>query len=141
MTEPHELLELVRRWVQKAENDLRNAEHTIDLRDDCPYDTVCFHSQQCAEKYLKSLLVLKQIHFPKTHDLNQIYAFLPPDIHVDIPKSELDEMTPYAVQFRYPDDWFPMTRERALRAIEIARRVRQAVRAHLPPQALDPSGR
>lgn len=33
------------------------------------FNLVCFHSQQSAEKYLKSYLALKKIHFPKTHDL------------------------------------------------------------------------
>jgi HEPN domain-containing protein len=26
----------------------------------------CFHSQQCAEKYLKAILVAKDVEFPKT---------------------------------------------------------------------------
>lgn len=43
-----ETLSIVRDWVEKADNDLRNAEHTLTLRKDCPYDTVCFHAQQCA---------------------------------------------------------------------------------------------
>lgn len=37
-------------WVQKAENDLRAAAHTLKLGRKCPTDTVCFHAQQCAEK-------------------------------------------------------------------------------------------
>ena len=48
-----ERLRNVRQWVAKAENDLRNAEHTLTLQEECPFDTVCFHAQQCAEKYLK----------------------------------------------------------------------------------------
>lgn len=31
--------------------------------------TACFHAQQCAEKYLKGLLVSRGITFPKAHDL------------------------------------------------------------------------
>ena len=60
---------LVRQWIEKAEHDLRNAEHTLTLKDDCPFDTICFHAQQCAEKYLKALLVFYEADFPKTHDL------------------------------------------------------------------------
>jgi len=69
MNEPHEVHLEVRRWVEKAEHDLRNAEHVLTLREQCPTDTVCFHCQQCAEKYLKALLVFRGIAFPRTHDL------------------------------------------------------------------------
>lgn len=47
MTEPPELLSVIRQWVQKAESDFKIAEHTLHMRpDECPYDTVCFHAQQ-----------------------------------------------------------------------------------------------
>ena len=29
----------------------------------------CFHAQQCAEKYMKALLISKGADFPKTYDL------------------------------------------------------------------------
>lgn len=64
-----ELVAEVRRWVEKAEHDLRNAEYVLTLGEDCPTDTVCFHCQQCAEKYLKAILVSRGVAFPKTHDL------------------------------------------------------------------------
>jgi predicted nucleotidyltransferase len=57
MSELPEREALVRGWVVKAEHDLRNAEHTLTLEEDCPLDTVAFHAQQCVEKYLKALLV------------------------------------------------------------------------------------
>ena len=62
-------LEIVSQWVEKAEHDLRNAEHTLTLQEDCPFDTVCYHAQQCAEKYLKAFLISKSQDFPRTHDL------------------------------------------------------------------------
>jgi HEPN domain-containing protein len=72
MNAPPELTRLVRLWVEKAEHDLRNATHTLTLEEDCPFDTVCFHAQQCVEKYLKALLTLRQIEFSKTHDLTEL---------------------------------------------------------------------
>ena len=54
-------LEIVNQWVEKAEHDLRNAEHTLTLQEDCPFDTVCYHAQQCAEKYLKAFLISKSL--------------------------------------------------------------------------------
>jgi len=132
MNEPPELLEVVQRWVQKADNDLITAEHTLGLEENCPYDTICFHAQQCVEKYLKALLVLKWVDFPKTHDLVELLAMVPSDIQLAVEVRELEEITPYAVEIRYPDDWLRLSRDKAARAVEIARRVRLTIRAHLP---------
>jgi HEPN domain-containing protein len=38
----------------------------------------------------------------------------------------------YTIEARYPGDWEPITREEAEEAVAIARRVRDAVRTHLP---------
>lgn len=40
-------LDVVRAWFKKAENDLINAENTIKMEKP-PFDTICFHAQQCA---------------------------------------------------------------------------------------------
>ena len=42
---------------------LRTPAYTLRMGKDCPTDTVCFHAQQCAEKYLKALLVLRELEF------------------------------------------------------------------------------
>jgi len=55
MSEGDEILIVARDWVKKA-NDLKNAVHTLEMGDDCPTDTVCFHAQQCVEKYVKVFL-------------------------------------------------------------------------------------
>jgi HEPN domain-containing protein len=54
MLETDEIILIVRQWVQKAENDLTNATFTLKLGAACPTDTVCFHAQQCVEKYLSA---------------------------------------------------------------------------------------
>ena len=51
------------RMDEQGENDLKNAAHTLKLAE-CPTDTVCFHAQQCVEKYLKASLVVLEIAFP-----------------------------------------------------------------------------
>ena len=42
-------LRVVHEWVEKAENDLKNAAHTLRMGKRCPTDTVGFHAQQCVE--------------------------------------------------------------------------------------------
>jgi len=65
MPDHDRVLQVVREWVIKAENDLKNAAHTLKMGADCPTDTVCFHAQQCVEKYMKAVLVMSGIFFLK----------------------------------------------------------------------------
>ncbi|MBW8876798.1 MAG: HEPN domain-containing protein [Acidobacteria bacterium] len=58
MPDREELFVVCKEWLFKADNDLANAAHTLKLGASCPTDTVCFHAQQCVEKYLKAVLVL-----------------------------------------------------------------------------------
>jgi HEPN domain-containing protein len=118
-------------WFEKAQNDLRNAEHTLTLEEGCPVDTVCFHAQQCAEKCLKALLLSSGVDFPKTHDLRALMQLLPPGTAVGVEIEELLSLNRYSVEARYPGDWEPITREQAEEAVGIARRLREAVRAQL----------
>ena len=34
------VISVVREWVEKAENDLKNAAHTLKMGEDCPANTV-----------------------------------------------------------------------------------------------------
>ena len=56
MNVPPEVVEVLRQWVRKAEHDIEAANRIMAIEDGCPFDTVCFHCQQAAEKYLKCLL-------------------------------------------------------------------------------------
>src|SRR6266478_6775118 len=80
MPAPDPVIAVVREWLVKAENDLLNATHTLTLGANCPTDTVCFHAQQCVEKYIKALLVFRAISFPKTHDIDKLRSLLPPKL-------------------------------------------------------------
>ncbi|MHB8282277.1 MAG: HEPN domain-containing protein [bacterium] len=48
--------ESVKHWIIKAENDLKIAKDEM-ITNEPATDAVCFHAQQCAEKYLKAYLV------------------------------------------------------------------------------------
>ena len=60
-------------WVRIAELDLSSAHHLFKTHHPNPLEIVCFHSQQAAEKVLKCFLVMQNIDFPKTHDLNELW--------------------------------------------------------------------
>lgn len=56
-------------WAAKAEGDYAIVERESRVRDNPNYDGICFHAQQCAEKYLKARLSEADIGFAKIHDL------------------------------------------------------------------------
>ncbi len=41
-------------WIFKIEGDYRTARREMDHDDDSNYDAVCFHTQQCIEKYFRT---------------------------------------------------------------------------------------
>lgn len=45
-----EIVAEVRRWVEKAENDFRNAEYVLTLKENCPFDTVSYHCPAVCRK-------------------------------------------------------------------------------------------
>ncbi len=56
-------------WVAKAEGDFATMMRESQVLDHPNYDAVCFHAQQCAEKYLKALLQETQRPINRTHNL------------------------------------------------------------------------
>ncbi len=127
--------DLVRAWVLKAEHDLLNIENNLAARE-IPWDTVGFHAQQCVEKYLKALLISRQIDPPKIHDLTELYALLPDGLLQGINVHSLEELNPYSIEGRYPGVWEPVEQAEALQAVEAARMIRQAIRRILPPACI-----
>lgn len=127
-----ETLRIVVQWIEKAEEDLINARHTLVLYENCPFGTICFHAQQVAEKYLKALLTLHQRPFPRSHDLLELFRRLQSEIDLKIEPIDLGILNRYAVEARYPGDWEPITREEAEEAVALAEKVRAEVRRHLP---------
>jgi len=51
----NELEKKVFNWIAIAEVDLLLAKHAFTLESNIPFRLIGFHSQQCAEKYLKLL--------------------------------------------------------------------------------------
>lgn len=96
---------LVAEWVSKAEGDCLTAGRELRARKSPNYDAVCFHAQQCAEKYLKAVLQENEKRIPKIHFLLEILALiLKFDGSYEFLKSDLEVLEDYAVRFRYPGD-------------------------------------
>jgi HEPN domain-containing protein len=94
---------LTAEWVQKAEDDFIVAQKMLRARKQPVYDAVCFHSQQCSEKYLKAFLQENNRDIPKTHKLLDLVKLC---MHIDdgmeILVSDLLEIERYSINVRYP---------------------------------------
>jgi HEPN domain-containing protein len=99
-------------YLQKAEEDEALLDEVLNsprISD----SVIGFHCQQAAEKLLKSFLSHQGIRFRRTHDLLELIDLLT-DNNYPLPEhlSDLDYLTPYAVEFRY--ELFPMAAEVSL---------------------------
>ena len=127
--EKHAMNPLTREWIQKAEGDytimLQNHQSSTPV-----YDGICFHAQQCIEKYLKAWLQEANIPFSKTHDLKDLLRLITPTLPVwEAWHEDFSPFTTHAVDLRYPGEF--ATAEDAEHAVRICTEVRQAVRVEL----------
>lgn len=120
----------VRDWVTKAEEDYAVVQTLSRRRKSSFNDAVCFHAQQCAEKYLKALLVKYRIAFPKTHDILELLALASrATASLELLRPTLEYLEPFAVDLRYPGEF--ATRPEARRAARFVTHVRAVVRSLL----------
>jgi len=136
MPKPEQIIAVVREWLEKADNDLRNAAHTLTLGAEGPTDTICFHSQQCVEKYLKAFLAFVEIDFPKTHDIEELMNLVPDRYRPELSIQDQRRLTAYATVTRYPGGYEPIKLSEARQAVKLARRMRKAIQGHLPKEVL-----
>jgi len=113
--------ELIKNWFKKGSNDLVNIENNLRGKN-IPTDTVCFHSQQAIEKYIKGAFVFYDKTIYKSHDLIKLFN----DIKEEIPellkfRNELEELSLYGVEVRYPDNYYEPSLEEAKLAYENAK--------------------
>ena len=114
-------------WIGKAEQDYVAAVLLARKRHRQVPDIICFHAQQCAEKYLKAFLVWQGVYFPKTHDLTTLLDLATPyDAPLELLRPRLDMLTRYAVEFRYPDEHSTVAEAR--RAMTSATHIRERLR-------------
>ncbi len=120
--------DIVKTWIKKAENDLITAKHSINIKPKPPFDTICFHAQQCAEKYIKAFLTFHNVEFKKTHDLGEFILLAS---IIDESFSEIvdigEKLTDYAVDIRYPMLLEEPAMDEAKEAVEMAEKIKEFV--------------
>jgi HEPN domain-containing protein len=97
------------------------------VEDDPSFSSVCFHAQQCAEKYLKAELLHLKIPFKKVHDLQKLLNdLLPSHPTWKFLTEAAIVLTTLAVEVRYPGT--DPLRLDAERSVDYCGMIRQAVR-------------
>jgi HEPN domain-containing protein len=119
-----EKIDIVKQWIEKADHDLGTAQVTY-LYLPKYRDTIAFHCQQAAEKYLKGFLLFLDIPFNRQHSLNYLLGLLSQKI--DISNELFDnasELEDFAVDVRYPDTSVDLSDDEIQQAFMIAKLIR-----------------
>ena len=88
---------VTQKWVEKAEEDWEVA-LALGSPQSHAYNAICFHAQQCVEKYLKGQLQEESVTVPKTHDLGKLLDLLLPTHPLwSTLRPALDTLTIYAI--------------------------------------------
>jgi HEPN domain-containing protein len=125
---------LTSEWVAKAEGDFATMEREALVTESPNYEGVCFHAQQCAEKYLKARLCEADVPLRKVHDLVALLgSVLDVEPACERFREDLAYLSAFAVGVRYPGE--SADQDCALDAQRRCRAFRTAARQSL---GLDP---
>ena len=127
--EQHCMNPLTLEWIEKAEEDYNSAKW-LQQAPDPGHNSICFHAQQCIEKYLKAWLQEADVPVPRTHNLGELLALIVPTLPAwGQWQPDFKKITEYAVDSRYPGE--SATPEDTQHAMHTCEAVRQAVRTSL----------
>jgi HEPN domain-containing protein len=110
-----------REWLNRARSNLALAKSDAV---GAFLEDLCFEAQQAAEKAIKAVFVRRSVSFPYIHDLDELLKRLERS-GLKIPKyvRQAEELSPYAVEMRYPGLAGPVTKRQHRRAVRIAEAV------------------
>jgi len=124
-------------WYRIAQMDSDMAHNSFDTMHPKPFELICFHTQQSAEKLLKGFLTSNAITPPKTHDLLILH-----DMCIEIREDfeplrmALGRLNPFGVQPRYPNE-IEIAEKDTLRALQDMDSVTMFFREHIWGQTPD----
>jgi HEPN domain-containing protein len=114
-------------WVNKAEGDFATLVRESRARVRRNNDAICFHAEQCVEKYLKGKLAQAGINFSKTHDLTVLLDLVKAvEPMWEVYRADFAFLTECAVKFRYPGE--SAKKKTATEALAMCRAFRKAAR-------------
>jgi len=124
-------LDKANEWLQRAKSNMARAK-AGRVSPDILYEDLCYDAQQAAEKAFKSVCIIHEIIFPKTHDIAYLIELLEKG-GVEVPENLYNAkiLTGYAVETRYPGDYEPVDEEDLIKAIEIAKEAMKWVKKEI----------
>lgn len=120
----------LKQWLYRANEDIIVINRLLDHEPQFVTSTICFHAQQAVEKYLKAFLVLHDVHFPKTHDVDYLLKECQ-KIDREMFLLDLESLTDFGVSVRYPDDFLIPELEDAKKYGSIANEIKKLVEKEL----------
>ncbi len=130
MSELPEAQQAAIRWLRWAREDLALGEHGFGNEALAPRGA-CVWAHHAGEKAIKALLVVHDVDPPKRHNLDRLARLLPANEVERFALLDLPELSRWAIEGRYPDDFDEATREQAAVALGLARAILTAVAARL----------
>lgn len=119
--------EYVNKWIIKANNDLKVAENELAVeKKDMVTDAICFHTQQAVEKYLKAYLITKNVSFGRTHNLEFLLELCRKE-DKEFDKLDVGNLSFYAVELRYPDEFYIPSPEEAEECCVLAMKIKEFI--------------
>jgi len=118
--------EYIKNWFFRANEDIAVINNLV--KSDAAYytSTICFHSHQAVEKFLKAFLVYHDVDFPKTHDLDFLLLECQ-KINKTAFEIDLKSLTDFGVTVRYPDDFYIPDIKETLEYYDIAFEIKEIV--------------
>lgn len=114
---------LINEWVRFAKMDLDTAIYLFNNMYPKPLEIICYHCQQSAEKMLKCALIYYGENINKTHDLGLLAEACQRYFEVSEEYLDMcDELTPYSVRIRYPQELYIEERH-ARSAVDYANKI------------------
>ena len=113
-------------WFLRGEDDLGTIQ--ILLKEHGVPNTMCFHAQQAAEKYLKGFLAYQKKNVRKIHTIGDLLkACAAVDNSFEQLRGDANFLDQFYIETRYADDYIEFSREDAEKAFEAAKHIKEFV--------------
>ena len=122
--------DLSNEWLKYAKMDFDSAGFLRQMKPQ-PFEIICFHCQQAAEKAMKAYLALHKKEIPRIHDLTVLnHLCTEIDDTMNLSYSACEELNDFSVQIRYPTD-YELTEEDTRIALRNAGKIFDLVKTKL----------
>ena len=121
-----EKADYIRNWLFRANEDIAVIESLSSTNIEFYTSTICFHSQQAVEKFLKAFLIFHDVDFPKTHDLDFLIMECQ-KIENSFIGIDLKSLSDFGVSIRYPDDFYVPGVKETREYIEISKEIKSCI--------------